>query len=1354
MNSYTIGSEEIHQLIDSYENQYPILWSFAEEIVEWFGADPNTPNVNIYGVMQSMLGHWFGFYSWIYNWDEDSYWNQGNPPPFGSQSQEDFLIWWNENMVGPSTIIEETPQSAITIEGQLYREYKYVEDRDLKISALRENLNYKNRTIKFSDINIQLTNLTIDDERLSDKLFRLSNNVILGKKIELYIRSQSAKKLSDCSKIGTLKITRYEHDDKQIKINANDISIESFYVDLPLAQNWVFYSEEGFENQNDKPIPILYGHVESAPATLYIEDYQEGNLSYFENNNLTLLPDNASLDQSDLQIGGIKDFYDFGQNETALIRSDSLQLGFSDTICDVPCLPFHTLSNEIKQFHNSRQYQIEGNKIRLNTEDNGISTLLATGGVWVSKIAEPISASGYQLHRGLPYSTAPQEILFALKEKPTELINLKENTYPYYVEPYLRFNNDFVEKINNYSEKFGTITDGPFTLFDDNGFALPNDLQNIHLIHTIDMLMEDSFGITGMTGGSVDNGVVSVHLIGFQVFGGSISLVQIPPTDEGQQEKNYPSDFNLVLREKITSVSAGVQVNPCETLRQYIFTAPPILGTEVDHYNPQVNTGSENWGNMILGHPEIVKQLVSNLTLNTPVVDSSWYMGADSGGFFFAGAEKWKQWQNTLEKSPYTIAFDIDSTGNAFFDEQTEKHISYRHSWMNAPTGTNSFSFQHNNQNQHNNPTVEASSLAVVTMHDAFNHSSGDRPFGSPGTGTSFGGEGCRGWANMISTDFMGIIGRRYWANQELWEKQFYVNAKGRLSDEYRQDQENIDNEEFLEGSHGTLNGIMKRMRGSIYCIHEEGTNALNSSISDDSSFFWLLSYLSFDKRYIVNGDDTYELLIKARHHSSGFLEYSHTYFRNIDLIGVYSGSPCINSNQQIDGKDCYELKIDSDYITYLSGNYNIHEYPIQTALSGDLTHLEIIYAKVEEDIETNTITNIEEVYRIDQFKEENDTEGSEIFGGKSKIVNDEDWYQGDSSRRLIQNPVEVVRNILINEMSYEGGFDEVSFNENYKLNDIYKMSFSINESKNSKKIIEDICSQSRLMARFRPRDAKVDFTSIKNTYTNDDVQKTIKTNNCLKYKFDKTPVEDLCIGGVYVKHRYNYETKNYDSRTDSKELPYDYGEENSIIEQYGSMYGINKSIFMDSSGNYPYLLDGFVLEFEANAIRDEASAVALRNYLFEQHKNQHLLIDFSLSLRDGLDLEIGDVISFDQDFQGVKPYGRSITEEYTLIDQIVYPYFIITSVRKTLQKVDVSVMQLHELYTAEDDTILGGGGDIESGDVNADNNLDVLDVILVVNHILGTSQLDDFEQIIADINNDNQIDVIDIVWMVGMILN
>ena len=80
--------------------------------------------------------------------------------------------------------------------------------------------------------------------------------------------------------------------------------------------------------------------------------------------------------------------------------------------------------------------------------------------------------------------------------------------------------------------------------------------------------------------------------------------------------------------------------------------------------------------------------------------------------------------------------------------------------------------------------------------------------------------------------------------------------------------------------------------------------------------------------------------------------------------------------------------------------------------------------------------------------------------------------------------------------------------------------------------------------------------------------------------------------------------------------------------------------------------------------------------------------------------------------------------------------------------------MQLHELYTAEDDTILGGGGDIESGDVNADNNLDVLDVILVVNHILGTSQLDDFEQIIADINNDNQIDVIDIVWMVGMILN
>ena len=58
------------------------------------------------------------------------------------------------------------------------------------------------------------------------------------------------------------------------------------------------------------------------------------------------------------------------------------------------------------------------------------------------------------------------------------------------------------------------------------------------------------------------------------------------------------------------------------------------------------------------------------------------------------------------------------------------------------------------------------------------------------------------------------------------------------------------------------------------------------------------------------------------------------------------------------------------------------------------------------------------------------------------------------------------------------------------------------------------------------------------------------------------------------------------------------------------------------------------------------------------------------------------------------------------------------------------------------------------SGDVNSDNNLDVLDIVLMVNYILGQTVFSDEEICISDVNQDSNIDVLDIVWGVGIILN
>jgi len=64
-----------------------------------------------------------------------------------------------------------------------------------------------------------------------------------------------------------------------------------------------------------------------------------------------------------------------------------------------------------------------------------------------------------------------------------------------------------------------------------------------------------------------------------------------------------------------------------------------------------------------------------------------------------------------------------------------------------------------------------------------------------------------------------------------------------------------------------------------------------------------------------------------------------------------------------------------------------------------------------------------------------------------------------------------------------------------------------------------------------------------------------------------------------------------------------------------------------------------------------------------------------------------------------------------------------------------------------------GSGCDNAAGDVNGDGNSDVLDIVQIVNVILGGSFSDDCSAEAADINGDGGTDVLDIVQIVNMIL-
>ena len=67
-----------------------------------------------------------------------------------------------------------------------------------------------------------------------------------------------------------------------------------------------------------------------------------------------------------------------------------------------------------------------------------------------------------------------------------------------------------------------------------------------------------------------------------------------------------------------------------------------------------------------------------------------------------------------------------------------------------------------------------------------------------------------------------------------------------------------------------------------------------------------------------------------------------------------------------------------------------------------------------------------------------------------------------------------------------------------------------------------------------------------------------------------------------------------------------------------------------------------------------------------------------------------------------------------------------------------------------------GGGGDCSAadfGDVNADGNVNVLDIVTMVNFIMGNDDPTAYEACAGDVNEDGSMNVLDIVTIVNMIM-
>jgi len=62
------------------------------------------------------------------------------------------------------------------------------------------------------------------------------------------------------------------------------------------------------------------------------------------------------------------------------------------------------------------------------------------------------------------------------------------------------------------------------------------------------------------------------------------------------------------------------------------------------------------------------------------------------------------------------------------------------------------------------------------------------------------------------------------------------------------------------------------------------------------------------------------------------------------------------------------------------------------------------------------------------------------------------------------------------------------------------------------------------------------------------------------------------------------------------------------------------------------------------------------------------------------------------------------------------------------------------------------GGSPTQPGDVNIDGDINVLDIVMIVGHILGTQFLDGYALFLADVNGDGVVNVLDIIMLINTI--
>ena len=1201
---------------------------------------------------------------------------------------------------------------------QQYFEHNYYEDLDLRVSGLKESINFKSKKVKMSGTTITLNNYEINGKRFTDRAkYGLANATV-----EIYLKTGSCESLEDCAKLATLKVTRFDQDKEKVTIKCEEYLTQSLNTELP-KKEYTLYSEDNegatlggktYEVYNEERIPILYGHLKEAPAITFIDN---------ETNIIKVLPDRAAIDDS-YDIFGIKpmreldnfqidndpggfpgpgyQFQEFNANVTDLIDQDILTVKLGDGGCRVYKVFPKQINFDVFNVQKfDKQFDIYNNFISFYEEQDQLGT-----------------KSSIYLSKG---------VLLVGEISKLKLAKTHLNTYAVRDHPYNSSNSNYFGRYD-----FGeTYSGDDFDLFTQSSARWENPvLSGVEPPYSevvIGGQFKDDVNIDGF-----DYGIVNNPCIEFE-FEEMKSTPDVYVSNIGSQS---PTDFNLISFITLKTISTENEIG---TSTQYPTMQLCFVPEKADHnFGDTLEIGSENADSLYTNQFGFSSQTLNGIerfgnTVDGLMQESGYNSSRDS----------------ILATSPYVLSFtnefkNFDSSGPVY-DTIDTPLIQYSHPF-NVPLELDAEQINQWRNIQGFQDSYSMHDSRSILLHFVPNDSGEYAEINE----TSM----------RLFAEFNGMLMRRTWYQNNALNNKFFINAKGRCSG-YPTDNTRIWDikgmklkcwsEQFI-ASGGVLESYFR----------------YDDASSDDFLLRHLLDYLGNEKlKYNTEINLSPEIMIKVTHNENFFGASPSIYGMEDEVNYIYDLEiNNLTSTTWSDSSDIIDKKL---YNFYINGTLFRKENPNNEFTDQILdasfasSDIQFVYCFKELDSEGNVI-DITEVdsEELSEFNEAiADLGGIDDSYSRLHLM-----FSGNKlspAKKIIKTPKVIVKDLMNREFGQ--GFETKNTDDRD-----YELNFSIDKPQKTVDVLQQVAQNTNFFYKTGLSNSKPTVIGMKNSYSGEDVDKTIFVDYIESYKFSKTNIEDLAVK-CRVKYGYDYITESFKHVTEEVQV--------TNTEDYKAYYGLTDN---DIDG------DEFLLEHEAPYIQDEPTAILLRNHLHELHKNQHTIVDFKINLSQGFELEVGDTINFkaigDGDYKSFfSPYGVDIMSITGLPflpgienQQAVLPYFMITDINKTMDSVSIKAIQIHELIgltqipeppidddddTGDDDTGDDDTGDDDTeddliqtaGDLNLDGTpYETVDYLMLLGYITygqqesGVYNFSEQQILNADINNDGNIDALDLV--------